>query len=778
LYDLFELVENDDKMDGMNRGAGFFTFLFMLLAGPTPVFAQSGTVQGVVVDQATQERLPAATVQVLGTKLGASTDENGKFAIVEVPMGTYQIRVSLIGYESIVMSDIVVTAARPTELLFKLHQTDIDLEGIEVRASYFQKNPDAPVSVQKLSYEEIRRSPGGFEDILRAISVLPGVAQVQTGRNDLVVRGGAPSENLYTVDNIDIPNINHFGTQGAAGGPLSYINLDFVRETSFSTGGFGARYGDKLSSVLSIDLRDGRTDRLGGKATVAATQFGLNLEGPIDKSGSFVFSARRSYLDIIFKSAGFSFVPEYWDFLGRASYTLDQQNELTFLAVGAIDDVNFFYRDAEDAYNNSRILGTAQNQYASGFTFRHLFSSGIATFTLGRSFISYDGVQRDSLLNPIFTNRSEEGETSLKADVVLKVTPHTEFSLGAQAKRVTFASNLALPGFTTSFGDTLSVQVQDYRTAGTKSAAYAQISHHVWDQLVLTLGGRLDFFDLLETKFYAAPRASIAYEWTPLTTFTASAGVYYQNPSYIWLVSNAENRRMKAIRADQYILGVEHLLRTDLKVRLEGFLKEYGNYPASLTRPYLVLANTGGGFGGAEDNFASYGLDPLVSEGTGRAYGVELLLQKKLSEVPLYGLASLTLSRNVFTALDGIERAGAFDQQVILNLTAGYQFDERWEASMKFRFATGRPYTPFTSTGTQNVSEYNSLRVPAGHGLDIRVDRRWNFSSWNLIAYVDVQNVYNNRGSGSVRWNAREQRVETNENAIGILPSIGVSAEF
>jgi len=762
----------------MKRKSFLLPIFLILTASQTPIFAESGAMQGMIVDQATQERLPAATVQVLGTTLGASTDVDGKFTIQDIPVGTYQVRVSLVGYEPIIVSDIIITLSRPAELLFKLHQTDIGLEGVEIRANFFQKNPDAPVSVQKLSYEEIRRSPGGFEDILRAISVLPGVAQVQNGRNDLVVRGGAPSENLYTIDNIEIPNINHFGTQGAAGGPLSYINLDFVRETSFSTGGFGARYGDKLSSVLSIDLRDGRSDRLGGKATVAATQFGLNLEGPIDKSGSFVLSARRSYLDIIFKSAGFSFVPEYWDFLGRVSYNLDQQNELTFLAVGAIDDVNFFYRDAEDAYNNSRILGTAQNQYASGFTLRHLFTSGFATFTLGRSFIQYNGLQRDSLLNPIFTNTSEEGETSLKGDLVMKLTPHTEFSFGVQARRVTFNGDLALPGFSTSFGDTLSVQVQDYRTTGTKSAAYAQLSHHVWEQLVLTLGGRLDFFDLLETKFYAAPRASIAYEWTPLTTFTASAGVYYQTPSYIWLVANPENRRMKAIRADQYILGVEHLLRTDLKVRLEGFLKEYGNYPASVTRPYLVLANTGGGFGGAEDNFASFGLDPLVSEGRGRSYGVELLLQKKLSEIPLYGLASVTLSRNAFTALDGIERSGAYDQQVILNLTAGYQFDERWEASMKFRFATGRPYTPFTSTGAQNVSEYNSLRVPAGHGLDIRVDRRWNFSSWNLIAYIDIQNIYNNKGSGSVRWNAREQRVESNENAIGILPSIGVSAEF
>ena len=222
-----------------------------------------------------------------------------------------------------------MATGKPAELLVRLDQTEIDIEGMEVRAAYFQKNPDSPVSVQRLSYEEIRRSPGAFEDVVRAVSVIPGVAQAQPGRNDLVVRGGAPSENLFTVDNIEIPNINHFGTQGASGGPLSFINLDFVREATFSTGGFGVRYGDRMSSVLNIELREGRTDRLGGKATISATQFGLNVEGPIASGGQFVFSARRSYLDFIFKAAGFSFVPEYWDFLGRGSFRIDARNEIS-----------------------------------------------------------------------------------------------------------------------------------------------------------------------------------------------------------------------------------------------------------------------------------------------------------------------------------------------------------------------------------------------------------------------------------------------------------------
>ncbi len=634
------------------------------------------------------------------------------------------------------------------------------------------------MSVQRLSYEEIRRSPGAFEDVIRAVAVLPGVAQAAPGRNDLVVRGGAPSENLFVIDNVEIPSINHFGTQGAGGGPLSFINLDFVRETAFSTGGFGVRYGDRMSSVLTLDMQDGRTDALGGKGTISASQFGLNLQGPVTSEGSFIFSARRSYLDFIFKAAGFSFVPQYWDFLGRVSYSLDRSNSLTFLAVGAIDDVTFLNGDADARFDNSRILGTAQRQYVSGLTWQHLLGNGFSRVTLGRTYVSYNGIQRDSMLNPIFRNRSIEGETSLRADVVLKPSRTSELSFGSQVKYIRFVSDLALPGYRTTFGDSLNINVRNFLSTGYKGSAYAQFSHRLLRDFNATVGARIDYFSLINTKTYLSPRASLAYDLTPVTTLTASAGVYRQSPSYVWLVANEKNHLLRAGRADQYIFSIDHLLDVDLRVRLEGFYKDYRNYPASVNRPYLVLANTGGGFGGSDENFASFGFDELVSAGRGRSRGVEFLIQKKLSDTPLYGLVSATLMRTTFTALDGIERPGAFDQEFIINMSAGYRFNERWEASMKVRFATGQPYTPFNLNGTQDVSAYNTLRVKSAHSLDVRVDRRWNFSAWNLIVYLDIQNVYNNKFSGGVRWNAREQRSEFNESAIGILPSIGVSAEF
>lgn len=743
-----------------------------------PADAETGVLTGLVVNAITQEPLPLATVLLVGTSLGASTDENGRFALSGVPVGTYQVRVSLVGYPAIIVTDVVVRTGRPADLIARLEEEAIGLEGVDVTARYFRTTPDAPVSLQRLSAEEIRRSPGGFEDVLRAIAVLPGVAQVQPGRNDLVVRGGAPSENLFVLDNIEVANINHFGTQGASGGPLSFVNLDFVSETAFTTGGFGARFGDRMSSVLTIDLKDGRTDRWGGKGTISASQFGLNLEGPIGKSGSAIASIRRSYLDLIFKAAGFSFVPEYWDFLVRASYALDRDNRLTMLGIGAIDDVRFFNADAEDRFDNSRVLGTDQRQIVGGVSWEHLFGSGIITTTLSRGVVRYNGIQRDSLLRPVFSNLSSEEETILRADAVLQLSKVTEISFGLQGRSVGFDAEIALPGYVTSFGDTIGFASRGIDTRGAKGAAYGQVTFHVTPAFHVTAGGRVDYFSLIAQKFAASPRLSISYRVTDLTTLAASAGRYHQSPSYVWLAANDRNAGLMPARADQFVIGVEHLLRADLKARVEVYRKLYRDYPASVNRPYLVLSNTGGGFGGTDENFASFGIDDLVNGGRGRAEGIEFLLQKKLSDIPVYGIIAVTVGRTVFTALDGVERPGAFDQRVIFNLSGGYRFDERWEASAKFRFASGAPSTPFNPDGTQDVDRYNSERVQSAHSLDLRVDRRWNFSRWNLVVYLDVQNVYNNKSSGSVRWNARERRVETNENSIGILPSLGVSAEF
>lgn len=751
--------------------------IIFISISPTDLFSQGNNVSiyGKVVDKFTQQPLPGVNVLVLNTDYGASTDLNGRYEIKNLPPGEYQVRASIIGYKSITKTDIMVMSGFASEILFEMEEEAIELESIVVKNDYFETSRLDLISTRSFNNEEIRRSPGGFEDVIRALSILPGVAQADAGRNDLVVRGGAPSENLYLVDGYKVQNINHFGTQGATGGPLSYINLDFVSGTSFSTGGFPVNNGDKLSSSLSIDLRNGRKDRIGGKATISASQFGLNVEGPFSSSSQFLFSARRSYLDFIFKAADFSFVPEYWDILGKANFDIDKNNSLSVLIISAIDNINYINDTEDQRYDNSSIIGSEQLQYLTGIKYRHLIDNGFVNISLSRNFIDYDTQQRDSLLVPVYMNKSREVENTLNTSLTKKISTLADITLGAEAKLINFEADILLPAYTTTFGDSLSTTALDSGTKYYKSALFFNFNLGFLERFITNIGIRGDYFNILENKFYFSPRISLSYLLTEITRINFSMGIYHQSPSYIWLIGDPMNSKLKNMRVNQFILGLDHYINADVLIKIEGFYKDYFDYPVSLTRTYLTMANTGAGFG--DENYESFGLEPLVSTGTGIARGVELSLQKKLSGTPYYGVASLTFSTADYTALDGVERTGSYDQTWIVNLSGGYKFSSEWEASLKFRYSTGRPYTPYNQNGSQSLINFNSLRFPANHSLDIRVDKYWFFDSWSLITYIDIQNIYNRNNISGVRWDTRSGGPEFNE-SIGILPSIGISAVF
>ena len=737
-----------------------------------------GEIKGKVVAALTKEPVIGANIIVVGTTTGAATDINGEFIIENLTAGSYQLSVSAIGYKTVTKTDIEVTPSKISNIEFEMRESAVEISEVVVTNDYFYRNPSEINSINNFNYEEIRRAPGGFEDIVRALSVLPGVAQADAGRNDLIVRGGAPSENLYIVDGIEIPNINHFGNQGATGGPLSFINLDFVKQSSFSTGGFSSIYGDKLSSVLKIDLRKGRSDRIGGKITISASQFGLDVEGPAGENNNFVFSARRSYLDFIFKAAGFGFVPEYYDILSKADFKINNSNRLSVLFIGAFDYVKYFNNNADQRYENSRILGSNQNQYTAGITYTALFKNGFAEFVLSRNYSGFDTSQRDSLLNPLFSNNSLEAGTGIKGEATLRVSRNSELNFGAGLKQTKFGADIFFPVFNTSFGDSLpGINLTTGKKYNTRLSSYINFNKYVTEKLNINAGLRFDYYDALKNKAYLGPRFSISYKLNDLTGLNFSTGIYYQAPADIWLAYKGNAERLKAVKADHFIFGVEHLLREDLRVRLESFLKIYGNYPASMVRPYLILSNTGAGFAGSSDNFSSFGLEPLISSGSGTARGIELSLRKKLSRIPVYGIASVTYSKADYVATDGITRPGSYDQRWILNLSGGYRFNSGWEASMKFRYSSGMPYTPFNNDGSQNVSSYNLYTLPPNHSLDIRIDKKWSFETWSLITYIDVQNIYNRKNRNFIRWDARTGKI-AESSSIGILPSIGISAEF
>lgn len=742
------------------------------------MFAQgAGIITGKVIDKTTKQPLIGVNLIVVGTSIGAASDIDGNFKIINLQPGTYSVTASYIGFTESSKSDIVVSSTRPKEVNFELAESTINIEGVTVTAGYYNQVITEPLSVTSFSNEEIRRTPGGFEDVVRALSVIPGVAKQSGGRNDLVVRGGAPSENLYLVDGFVVPNINHFATQGATGGTNSYIDLDYVDKSTFSTGGFSVKYGDKLSSVLGIDLREGRKDRIGGKALISATQFGLNLEGPITDNDDFIFSIRRSYLDFLFNAFGFSFVPQYYDMLFKYNYRIDNNNKLSLLFVGTLDDVNFNNNNMEDQVDNARILASSQKQYTFGVSYRHLMGKGFLNLRYGRNYIAYDSFQKDSLLNPIFLNNSKEATNDFTADMVLKVGKSSEINVGAGYSLIRSKNEIQFTDdFVTSFGDTLPLSYVNNNNYYHKANLFFLYNTTLFERFVINAGLRGEYFNPLKTKFTISPRASFKYVASSVVSLNFSAGIYRQSPSYIWLAYPG-NDKLEPIQVEQFIFGADHLFTPSTRFKLEFFYKNYSKYATSELRDYLVLANSGSGFGGAEDNYAYFGLEELSSRGTGTSRGIEISVQQKASDIPVYGIASLTYSETRFTAIDNINRVGQYNQNWILNLSGGYILGSDWIFSAKFRFASGFPYTPIYQYGAQKVSEYLTEELPISHSLDVRIDKIWDFGGMNLITYIDIQNIYNRKNLNGYRWDYNENKVVGQEE-FGILPSIGVSLEF
>lgn len=756
------------------------TVLLLILSVSITLSQQKDVLTGIVVDKNSQSLLKDINIRVLGTELKAKTKEDGSFMITGIPVGTYQVEFTSVSYQSFIQTDVVITTGIQRELIIELQGVTTD--EVVIEDSRFQKPADVTTSYKSLSFEEIRRFPGGLEDIGRVIQSLPGISLTSDGRNDLVVRGGSPAENLFLVDGFEVNNINHFGSQGATGGPISILNLDFVREVNFLTGGFSAKYGDKLSSVVEVVQRTGNTEKFFGKINLSGTGFGANFEGPISKKNksSWLVSARRSYLDIIFNAAGFSFVPEYTDFQAKVFYRLNNNNTLEFNSFGALDNVRFNNDTEENKQNNLNILTNNQKSYSAGISWKTLLDKkSFIVAAISRNYTNYFFSQRDSSFNEVFRNESKESDVQLKLEYSSKITDHTLLSVGTAGKMIKLnydidkkpdtlyyidpntGNNIVLPA----------VRILD-NSRTVKAFVYAEIVQNLMNRIKFTAGIRYDYFGLINRKSYISPRTSLSITITPKLSLNLAYGVFYQSPSNLWIVGSAQNRNLRDIRADHYIAGIEYLLDESTRLTIEGYYKDYKYYPVSVNRPYLILANNSG----FEDQ-NTFGLEELRSEGTGNAKGFEIFLQKSLTK-NFYGTLSFSYSDVNYKAYDGIERRSDWDNRYVVNLNGGYKLGKSWEFSAKLRIAGGRPYTPINpADGSINYEYYNSEILPVYHRLDVRAEKKFIFSAWTLTTYVDIQNIYNRQNVFRYVWNSFKREIETNRN-LGILPTIGVSAEF
>lgn len=767
-------------MPGM-RSCLLVSFVLLCLR-PALLFPQAivtGLIDGRVRAGSTQRPIANASIRVAGTELAVVSGADGRFRL-RAPAGVLRLEIRAIGFAPVVRTDVVVSAGKPLTLVIDLQPRVARLSTVEVAPGYFQPPRESAVSTQRFTAEEIRRTPGTQEDVIRALSILPGVGVTTAGRNDLVVRGGAPFENLFVVDNIEVPNLNHFGTQGSTGGPVSLIPIELVKDAALSAGGFGVRYGDRTSSATTIALREGNRERRATTLNLSATGFGAILEGPLPNDGSLLASVRRSYLDFVFNAVGFPFIPSYTDLTLKAVQRPTARDEISFLLVGARDRISFKETDPDDRFENSTVLGSSQDQYFSGLTWTRLLSRGVVTTTLGRTWSRFDAAQRDSSNPPvqIFGATSTEGETSLRTDLTMQLSSRTELTAGLIAKHAgTLRYDITLPGAARLDQDGVPRALRaDTSFSAFRQAGYLQTSRQLSDRLRLTLGARADWYGFLRDVMRVAPRGALVWSLDLKNTITLAGGQYYQAPQPIWLVGDAQNvRTLQPLHADQVVVGWQRLMRPDLKLQVEGYSKAYRDYPGRVFRPRAVLQPSG-----FDDvtNDIPYGLEPLVGTATGSVRGAEVLLQKRLSDVPVYGLLSASFNRTRFRSLDGSTTVGAFDAPLVFNALLGWRPNARWEFSGRVRAATGLPTTPFTTTGRLDFTRYNAgPRLPTFFALDVRLDRRFVFSRSQLVTYIDVQNATARKNISQIAWDARLRAPKANE-SLGLLPSIGVNWEF
>ena len=798
-----------------------FLFLILIFSSVLSFSQNKGIVKGRIIDSQTREVIPFVNVLVLDTQIGTASNENGEFEIQNVPLGYVKIQVSSIGYQSVISEDYLVTLDKSPYIIIELIVDNEQLDEVVVKSKVFRKTIENPISAQTLGIAEIEKNPGGNRDILKVIQSLPGVASNPGFRNDIIIRGGAPSENKFYLDGIEVPVINHFQTQGSSGGPVGIINADLIRKVDFFTSAFSANRGNALSSVIEFTQKEGNPEKLNTRATLGTSDAGITLDGPLSDKTTFMLSARQSYLQFLFKLIKLPFLPTYNDFQLNLKHKLSEKNEISIIGLGAIDNfklnesVNDGITDEDKIKRNRYILSNIPIQeqwnYTVGASYKHFGEKSMQQVILSRNvwnnnakkYFNNTSVLSDLLLD--YTSKEIENKLRFENTATLKNNYKLNVGVGLETAKYfnsTYQKIANSSGVTEiDFSSDLSML---------KYNVFGQISKKFLDyKLGLSLGVRIDATDynseMRNPLNQLSPRIALNYKLSDKLSLNASSGIYYQLPAYTIMgyrdnsnvLVNKENG-LKYIKSTHYVAGFELNPESTSKITIEGFYKKYGNYPFSI-RDQISLANLGSDFG-------VIGNEEVSSTSKGRSYGIELLAQKK-SYNGLYGIVSYTFVKSEFENALNSYIPSSWDNRHLLTITGGKKLKKNWEIGGKFRLVGGQPYTPYdfensslianydvSNSGILDYSNLNSERFDTYHQLDVRVDKTWYWKKFSLNFYFDIQNLYGSEStsqsylipaldeSGNKLINPSDSSkyvLEEIENTSGtVLPRFGVIVDF
>lgn len=736
------------------RIAPFILFLCFVLK----VFAVEYQIKGTVIDKSTRQPLEFVNVLVVGLGIGASTDSNGNFTITQVPPGIYRLQASFLGYKTALTPEYRVNHVTPY-VQIELEEENTSLNEVVVTASPFQKVVESPVSLRVIGLQEIEKAPGANRDISKVVQNYPGVAFSPIGyRNDLIVRGGGPSENRFYLDGVEIPNINHFSTQGASGGPVGLIDADLIRSVKFYSGAFPADKGNALSSVLDFSLRDGDMERNSLKATLGASEVSLSSNGHLGKKTSYLVSVRQSYLQALFKVLGLPFLPAYTDASFKLKTRFDSHNELTLLGLGGLDRMKLNLGiEGEDAeYMLSYLPKIEQETYTVGGVYRHYTPIHVQTIVLSQSYLNNRNIK--------YRNNDESSEDNLtlhlgSVEQETKLRMENTSSWSVWKVKAGFDLNYSCyksDEYRKIFADAL--REYNYHTDLSlwRWGLFASIDYAAPDKsFTASIGVRTDgnnYSDKMKELWrQLSPRLSVSYRLADGLFLSGHVGLYYQLPSYTALGFKGEagdyvNKHLDYISVSQESVGLSWTPNENMEFSVEGFYKLYGNMPFSLS-DQIPLSCKGNDYG-------TIGNEALSSQAKGRSYGAELMFKWLLTQ-KMNLSSSLTIFKSEFKdGKQGSYVPSAWDNRFILNVSGTYNFPKHWSLGAKVSCIGGSPYTPYDEAKSSLVeawdvqgrayydySRYNQERLPVFGQLDVRVDKTFYLKKCMLGFYLDIQNI-------------------------------------
>jgi hypothetical protein len=744
-------------------------FLFLLFTlMPFLILSQGGQINGRVYNELNNNAIAFATVKIVGSQIGAVSDEDGRFTILNLEPGIYSFKATASGYKPFYINEVTVTKTRVETLEFSLEEIIIEQEEVVVKASPFLQRKESPVSLKTLNATEIERLPGANRDVSKVIAALPGVASRATFRNDIIIRGGSPGENKFYLDGIEVPNINHFATQGSSGGPVGLLNVNFIREVDFYSGAFPSNRANGLSSVLAFKQKEGNTEGLIANFALGSSDAALTLDGPLGKKANFIFSARRSYLQFLFAALQLPILPTYNDFQFKINLKVNEKNKVSFIGLGAIDDfnlnasVNDNVTDSAVIESNNFILNNLPLQkqwnYAVGMNWLHYSKNSYQNIVLSRNMLNNSATRfKDNIEtteNLLLDYDSFEAENKFRF----------EHTFNKNGWRINAGLGYEYAQYFNSTYNNITVQgfpiVVDYESSLglNKFALFSQISKAYFsDKLSSSLGLRTDFSSYSSSMSnpldQLSPSFSLSYRLTKSWSINANLSRFHQLPSYTILGFRDQNEDLvnksnsiKYIRADHAVFGVEYVTDWKSRFTVESFYKDYSRYPFSLNDS-ISLANVGSDFG-------VVGNEAVESTSEGRSYGLEFLYQQKLIK-GFYAILAYTLVNSEFKDKNDNYVPTAWDSKHIVSLTGGKRFKSGWELGFRWLYSGGSPYTPFdvaasslkenwdiNGIGVRDFSQLNSRREGNFHQLNVRVDKKWFFDKFSLNFYLDLQNAY------------------------------------